>query len=75
MEKLKYGQSVVVIIFGAMGALLFGYALWYLWTSRKIWEQEGLKEMSPEQKKYIYLVRDRNRRDLAAPIGVLLYPQ
>lgn len=72
MNKLTYSQSVVVIIFGAIGAVLFGYAVWRLFASRKEWEKEPLKEMSPEQKEYLVFVRDRNRQHMAASIGLRL---
>lgn len=66
MEALTYTQSIVVIIFGAIGAVMLAYALWRLWASRQIGDSRDPHDYSPEQKEYMATVKDRNVQEMLA---------
>lgn len=68
MSKLSYSAQIVIIIFGSIGAVLVAYALWRLWAAKH--PEPHINDMSPEQKEYMYSVRDRNRQMLMQEAGV-----
>lgn len=64
MAKLSYSQQVVVIIFGAMAAVIIGYSIWRLVCFKlEPRDDPSSKGQIPnKQKEYMAEVRDRNRQ-------------
>lgn len=72
MAALSYNATVVVIIAGAVAAVLLGFAVWRLcfWDPRDGSYNLDAYEASNEQKEYMYQVRDRNRLALLESNGI-----